>query len=221
VDDTAAESRPYAGVSSEERHARRRAALVEAGLELFGTRGYAASSVREICLAASLNRRYFYESFRTREDLLRAVYDEITDELSAALLEAVGAVDDIGSKIRVGMTVFWEVMATDLRKARVLTIEMIGVSEELERHRREVRHGFADFVAGQVLALAAAQNQALRLDATLAARGLVAATMDLVVDWMRGDVGYSLPELTEHCIRLYTIAGGAAFYDVEEPTASD
>ena len=36
---------------------------MEAGLELFGTLGYARTSVRAISAAASLNSRYFYESF--------------------------------------------------------------------------------------------------------------------------------------------------------------
>ena len=104
---TAAESRPYGGVSSEERTARRREQLLDAGLELFGTRGYAASSIRELCLAASLNRRYFYESFSTREELLRAVYDEIVTDLARTLFDAVRDVKGIEGKIRAGMIAFW------------------------------------------------------------------------------------------------------------------
>ncbi len=209
----AAESRPYGGVSSEERRARRREQLLDAGLELFGTRGYAASSIREVCLAASLNRRYFYESFSTREDLLRAVYDQIVADLGRALFEAVRGVDGIEGKIRAGMAAFWGSVTTDQRKARILTIEIIGVSEPLERRRREARHGFADFIAQQAVDLAAVDGRALRLDPTLTARGLVAATIDLVIDWMRDDIELSVPELTEHCIALYTVAGAAAFYD--------
>ena len=184
----AAEPRPYGGVSSEERRARRRAQLLEAGLELFGTRGYAPSSVREVCLAASLNRRYFYESFRTREDLLRAVYDEITDEMARTIFTAVNEVEGIEPKIRAGMSAFWAMMTADPRKARVLTLEVIGVSEDLERHRRTARHGFAAFVGEQAKTLAATQGRSLVFDPGLAARGVVAATMDLLVDWMRGDV---------------------------------
>ena len=108
-------------------------------------------------------------------------------------------------------------MTADHRKARILTIEIIGVSEELERRRREARHGFADFIAGQVVELAAADGRTLRLDATLAARALVAGTIDLVVDWMRDDVDLSVAELTEQCITLYTVAGAATF---AEPRAT-
>jgi AcrR family transcriptional regulator len=199
-------------VSSEERRARRREQLLDAGLELFGTRGYAASSIREVCLAASLNRRYFYESFSTREDLLRAVYDQIVADLGQTLFAAVRDVEGIEAKIRAGMVAFWGSVTTDQRKARILTIEIIGVSEELERRRREARHGFAEFVAQQAADLAAADGRELRLDPTLTSRALVAATIDLVIDWMRDDVDLSVPELTEHCIALFMVTGAAAFY---------
>ena len=182
-------------------------------MELFGTRGYAPSSIREVCLAASLNRRYFYESFRTREDLLRAVYDEIVTQTAREIFAAVRDVEGVEPKIRAGMIAFWTTITTDLRKARILTIEVIGVSEELERHRREARRGFAEFVEAQALEIATARGATLRMEPTLTARALVAATMDLVVDWMRGDVAYSVPELTEHCISIFAITGAAALDD--------
>ena len=205
-----AESRPYGGVSSEERRARRRVQLLEAGLELFGTRGYSDSSIREVCLAASLNRRYFYESFRTREDLLRAVYDEIVAEMARRIFGAVRDVEDIEPKIRRHGRLLGH---DDDRPAQGAHPDDRGDRRKrgVERHRREARRGFAEFVEAQALELAAAQGQTLRLDASLTARALVAATMDLVVDWMRGDLGYSVPELAEHCISLYTVASEAAF----------
>ncbi len=54
---------------------------MEAGLDLFGTIGYARTSVRAVSAAASLNSRYFYESFSSREDLLYAVYQRIVTDI--------------------------------------------------------------------------------------------------------------------------------------------
>ena len=104
---TARAGRPYAGISQPERQARRRELLLEAGLEVFGTTGYAASSVREICEVAELNRRYFYESFNTREDLLRAVYEQIVAESREAIGRAVGHRGRVEEAIRAGLTAWW------------------------------------------------------------------------------------------------------------------
>ncbi len=51
--------RLYRGISPSERRAQRRERLLEAGLQLFGTDGYADSSIRAVCTQASLNSRYF------------------------------------------------------------------------------------------------------------------------------------------------------------------
>jgi AcrR family transcriptional regulator len=199
------ESRPYGGVSSEERRARRHEQLLAAGLELFGTRGFKASSVREICLAASLNRRYFYESFNTREDLLRAVYDDLVVELAQQTLAAVDAADEsFEARMRAGMTAFWEWITADERRARILCIEIIGVSEELEQRRRDARHAFADFIAAQGRELMEASGRQTRVDITLAARTLVSSALDLVIDWMRDDIHLTVPELIDESIRFYT-----------------
>jgi AcrR family transcriptional regulator len=195
-------------VSSEERRARRRDQLLAAGLELFGTRGYRASSVREICLAASLNRRYFYESFRAREDLLRAIYDELVLELAQHVLAATDAEAHIEAKIRSGLTAFWDWVTADHRRAQILTVEIIGVSPDLEARRREARHGFAEFIAAQ--AIEAAGDRPLDVDVTIVSRALVASTIDLVIDWMRDDIEMSVPQVIDESIRFYSLASRTA-----------
>ena len=75
-----ATGRTYAGQTAEERQAKRRAAFMEAGLELYGTKSYAAVTVPEIVEQAGQTRRAFYECFADREDLLRAVDQELVRE---------------------------------------------------------------------------------------------------------------------------------------------
>lgn len=91
------EGRPYAGASREEREDARREQIIAAGIELFGTRGYRAATVGAICEVAGLNKRYFYESFATLEDLLVAVYERVVSDLRAVVL-AGGAADAGGSE---------------------------------------------------------------------------------------------------------------------------
>ena len=91
------EGRPYAGASREEREDARREQIIAAGIELFGTRGYRAATVGAICEVAGLNKRYFYESFATLEDLLVAVYERVVADLQAVVL-AGGAADAGGSE---------------------------------------------------------------------------------------------------------------------------
>src|SRR5271167_5171779 len=132
--------RRYRGITPSERHAQRRKQLIEAGLELFGTQGYASTSIRAVSAAASLNSRYFYESFSSREDLLYSVYERIVQEIIAAAIEATSTTDTIEEQARAGLRAGWTILTDDRRKARVLAVEVVGVSDRLEQLRRKTRH---------------------------------------------------------------------------------
>jgi len=182
----AAAPRRYAGRSPRQRAAERRARLLAAGLELFGTHGYGRtshSSIERLCAHARVTARHFYEELGGREELLRAVYDQVIDEARRAVLAALaGAPDAAAAKIRAGVTAFVHSYLDDPRHVRIACVEVVGVSAALERHRREVIHEFARLI--QELAEAyAARGQRPGRDWSLAALALAGATNELLVEW--------------------------------------
>jgi AcrR family transcriptional regulator len=195
--------RRYRGLSVEERRAQRRERLLEAGLELFGTEGYAGSSIRAVSAAASLNSRYFYESFSSREDLLYHVYRGVVADIATAVIEATAKAETVEDQARAGLRAAWMVMTDDRRKARVIVLEVVGVSERLERLRRENRHAFADILVNNAMSIAG-DDITLRMDPLLSARALIGAGMELLVDWIHGDVSASPQEIVEHLTKMYT-----------------
>lgn len=209
--------RRYRGLSVEERRAQRRERLLEAGLELFGTEGYAGSSIRAVSAAASLNSRYFYESFSSREDLLYHVYTGAVTAIATAVVEATAQADTVEDQARVGLQAAWRVMTGDRRKARVIVLEVVGVSERLERLRRENRHAFADILVRNAMSIAG-DGIALRMDPLLTARALIGAGMELLVDWIHGDVSASPEEIVEHLTKMYT---AVALASVATPGGGD
>lgn len=54
--------------------------LLESGLELFKTKGYAATTVDDIATAAGTTRVTFYAYFPSRGDLMKALIDEQLNE---------------------------------------------------------------------------------------------------------------------------------------------
>jgi AcrR family transcriptional regulator len=125
--------RTYAGESASDRLERRRRQLLDAGLELFGTAGYRATTVRLLCREAKVSDRYFYEQFDSTEDLLLAVYDECTGRLEQAALDALGdRGDDVGDLARRGLDAFLALVEADPRVARVVWFEVLGISARVE-----------------------------------------------------------------------------------------
>jgi AcrR family transcriptional regulator len=201
--------RLYRGMSAAERHAQRRERLLEAGLELFGTQGYAATSIRAVSAAASLNSRYFYESFSSREDLLWHVYRRIIRESMTNVIEATAGAQTLQEQARAGLRASWKVVTEDPRKARVLALEVVGVSDRLEQMRRQSRHAFADVLVRNGMAMAGG-SVTLRMDPVLTARSLMGAVVQVLADWVNGDVDTPVEEIVEHFTRMFTAVAYAS-----------
>jgi AcrR family transcriptional regulator len=203
------EPRRYRGLSVDERHELRREQLLDAGLELFGTLGYPGSSIRAISAAAGLNSRYFYESFSSREDLLFHVYQRAVRDVTEAIIAATADARTVEQQSREGLRASWFVLTEDRRKARVIVLEVVGVSERLERVRRENRHALAEVLMRNALSLAG-EGVELHMDPVLTSRSLLGASMEVLVDWIHGDVDASREEIVEHLTKMYTVVADAS-----------
>jgi AcrR family transcriptional regulator len=210
----AKQPRRYRGATPAERHAARHEQLMEAGLELFGTQGYGNTSVRAVSAAASLNTRYFYESFADREELLRSVYQRILGEILTGATEAVAQADTIEDKARAGIRATWTILTEDRRKARIVALEVVGVSDDLEKLRRQSRQALARLTADQAISVMS-DDVRLVLDPTLVARALMGGAVELLLAWIHGDLEQSVDEVVEHLTRLFTAAAYAAVEPVE------
>jgi AcrR family transcriptional regulator len=202
-------ARRYRGVTAAERSAGRRERLLDAGLELFGTRGYASTSIAELSKAASLNSRYFYESFSSREDLLYHVYLRIVTDLAASAAAAIAQEPTIEGQARAALRAGWIAMTDDRRKARIVALEVVGVSNRLEKLRRDTRHALADITVTRALAVADRDTQ-LTLDPVLTARFLIGGVIEILVEWIEGYVDAPVDDVIEHFTRLFTAAAYAA-----------
>ena len=147
-------TRRYGGKTADERRSERREKLLDAAVELFGTRGFAGTTIEMLCSAAHLNPRYFYEQFDTREALLMAVYDRHVEVVLATVLGALEqAPDDLRGRLEAGLRAFVDGVLADERLARINYFEMVGVSRELEARRRDVLRGYADLIAAELARL--------------------------------------------------------------------
>lgn len=176
--------RSYGGRSAEERRAERRERLMAAGLELFGTQGYAATSIERICSTAGVSTRNFYEEFAGRETLLTALHEGLNIRSSAALANAYAEAADAGLVTRVERAVraYIEVTASDPRWARISYVEVIGVSAEMERYRLTWRERWSDTLLAMIED-AVARGEAQPRDYRLTTIAIIGATNNLVHHW--------------------------------------
>ncbi len=213
--------RRYGGMSADERRADRRRRLLDTALDLYGTDGYAYTGIERICAHAAITARHFYEQFASREELLQALFDEIVRDTLEAIAAAVSSAprDDVQALTRIGLLAFVHSLLDDPRRARVQCLEVIGVSPELERHRREVFHLYADLVTMQahVLGLGPDASERRRKAMSLA---LVGGTNELLIEWLTDGGAYdgSIDDLIDDLERIFVAA--ARTDEVPAPPAS-
>jgi AcrR family transcriptional regulator len=95
----------------QKRSVEKRARLKEAGLTLFGEKGYEGTSVEEVARRAKLAVGTFYQHFRSKRQLLLVLMDELLEKLSRLKLRGASNAD-----VREGLrAVLSRAFAHDLR----------------------------------------------------------------------------------------------------------
>jgi len=197
--------RVYGGMSAEQRSSRRHEQFLAAGLEVFAERGWAASTVADVCRAAALSPRYFYELFGSREDLFRAVTTRIGDEVRATVRAAVAVPDlDPQDRARGVLAALAEYFTADPRTVRVALMESLA-TDDFRRERRELIEGFGSLAARLMRSLrtVGGDDRSLETSAALLTGGLVELLIAGSAEPMRPG---SLDRLLDRLTALYTAA---------------
>ena len=178
--------RRYGGVLPEERQRQRRAKLIEGAIDVFGTKGFHASTVREVCVAAHLTERYFYESFKTLSQLFLATYAELREQLMGLTLsamkqsQATGPIDMLESAMRV----FLVFIRDDPRRGRIMLVDALAVSDEVAALSGATARDYAALLR-QYLVHILSPEQMDRINLNLLADGMIGLNVLLAARWMQ------------------------------------
>jgi len=189
--------RPYGGRSIEERRAWRRARLLEAGFELFGNAGFAKTTIPMLCNASGVTARHFYEEFPSREALLRALFDDLAERGHRIVSEALRATDlPVYERVMTSNRAYYRFFTEDPRRARIYAIECLGVSPELELHRRAVRERSVRQLTRATEWLERS-GVAPDLDSRLIAVGLSSAAIAILGEWVLAETKPSVEKMAK------------------------
>jgi len=131
-----------------------RTALVAAARRLFTERGYAASSTNEIVEQAGVTRGALYHHFSTKDELFRAVFEQLEDEVTKHVAqEALRGADPL-EQLRRGSRAYLDV-CLDPAVQRIVLVEGPSVLGWETWQEIENRYGYGLVVAGVETAMAA------------------------------------------------------------------
>ncbi|AVM01920.1 TetR/AcrR family transcriptional regulator [Gordonia iterans] len=197
--------RSYGGEPGDARVARRRAALIDAALDLLGDPESGGVTVRGICARAGLTPRYFYESFSGVDDLVGATYDGVIAEIAETALAGLAAGEDTRGKVAGAIGAIVDVVDSDRRKGRLLFTDTLR-SPVVATKREDSMRLFV-----RLTSESAAQVMGVRPgpETTAAAYFQVGGMGRLLASWTAGMIDLDRDHVVEVCVRLM-LPGGAA-----------
>ena len=179
---------------------------MSAGLEAFGTRGFAATGVKDICRTAGLTDRYFYESFSNNAELFTAVFDAATQHLLDATVAALdGETGNVQDTAHAVIEAYVQALADDPRLARVIFVEPPAVGPEIEHRMREKLRVFAQLVEATFRPNlpVTVSDEAVRFGSI----ALVGAIERLMIEWQDGELGMPVDRLIDYLADLVVSTG--------------
>ncbi|MFI6871788.1 TetR/AcrR family transcriptional regulator [Nocardia sp. NPDC050406] len=186
----------YRGATTDERREQRRRRLLDAALDIMGTQGLSALTVRGVCEQARVGPRFFYESFPDLDalagDLLDEVQEAALDSASAAIATTEGSQED---KIRAGVAALIVALTDDPRRANIALAQAHG-SEALMRRRFAGMRRVAEVItkeARQLLDIPEGEDAAL----TALAQLITGGSAELMLVWLDGGLKVERPVLIE------------------------
>lgn len=189
----------YRGQSRQERAADRRARLVDAAVELFAARDYDDITVAEVCTRAKVSKRYFYDHFDDRAELLSEVHREQNDWLLAGVTAAAPKhPETLEQLLRPMLGTLVRMLSENPEKARVIYIN----APHMELRRRGVLRKDAEVFGRLVRRVTGRQRGKLRFERWMLA--LVAGVTELIIDWLNRGMTDSPDALIEDLTQLTT-----------------
>ena len=187
------QARPYGGVDAADRLARRKARLLDAGLELLGGDVDPAElTVRGVCREAGVATRYFYESFTDKDEFVAAVFDWVVAGLAATTQAAVSAAP-IAEQSRASMANIVRTIELDPRIGRLVFSSQLS-NAAVVRKRQESGALFA-MLSGQHLETLLRRPANDRIKAF--AHFVVGGVGQTISAWLAGNIGLTAAELVD------------------------
>lgn len=197
--------RVYGGLNEEKRREARRNRLIQTGLELFAREGYHRTPIKRLCEESHVTTRHFYELYSGKEEFFRALLDDLMEKSRKAVLEAVrGEFEDPVEMVKSGIAAFVHSYLDDPRRARIILVEAVGISQEMEMHRRELIHSFARIIEEKAEEMAH-RGMIVERDYSTGSLALAGAVNELMIDWIYSDSPPPQERVIEEIVDLFRL----------------
>jgi AcrR family transcriptional regulator len=163
----------------------RRAAILDAALEVFSRRGYNGASIDEIANAAGISKALIYEHFPSKRDLHVSLLERHTQDIFMRLAQTADTKDPGEVRLRNGVNAFLEWAETHRDAFRLLFRDTFEpeVAAVLDRLQNQATGAIAALMASEPALQAGGDDADLALSIEAMAQQLSGGVQSLAIWW--------------------------------------
>jgi AcrR family transcriptional regulator len=163
----------------------RRAAILDAALEVFSRRGYNGASIDEIATAAGISKALIYEHFPSKKDLHVSLLERHVQDIFMRLAETADTKDPGEVRLRNGVNAFLEWAETHRDAFRLLFRDTFEpeVATALDRLQNQATGAIAALMAAEPGLQGAESDLDLALSIEAMAQQLSGGVQSLAIWW--------------------------------------
>ena len=179
----------------------RRRQIEDVASALFSSRGYAATSMRDIARALDLQGGSLYAHIPSKEAVLAAIVEEAAEEFHAAVRPVAERPGPAAGRLREMVAAHVRVVTGGRERAQVFLFEWTFLGEERRQAVRRSRAAYQGYFE-RVVAEGVAAGELDTPDPRLAAVFILSA-MNAIAHWYRPDGALGPDDLAAHYADLF------------------
>jgi TetR/AcrR family fatty acid metabolism transcriptional regulator len=187
----------------------KRKRILQAAVKVFARKGYFAARVSEIARKAGVADGTIYLYFKSKEDILVRLFDEVMAEQAEAVGKAVSALPTAPERLRAIAERHLRALGGNRDLAVVFQVELRQSTQFMERFTAS---WLGDYLALITQVIEQGQREGvLRADLNkkVATKAFFGALDEMVTSWIIGGKGYDLAQLADPVVDLF-LRGAAA-----------
>lgn len=179
-------------------------------MEAIADNDWRTITVDRLCAGAGLNKRYFYESFSSLDEVATAAVDDIADDVRTATMTAIAntASEPLEAQAAAAVSALVGALVDDPRRGRIL-LGGVASSPVLHEHRAAVMRGLTAVLVGHARTVHDVELESDPL-AKVTPAFIVGGTADAILAYLDGRADVSVEELVAALTTLWLITGNGA-----------
>ena len=181
----------------------KREAILRAATRIFARNGYFNSKVADIAHEAGVADGTVYLYFKSKEEILRSIFERGVNEAVAAARSEIAELNDAREKLRRIARLHLERLGADRDLAVVFQVELRGSTKFMEEFSAA---GFAEYLRLIRETLEEGQRAGLfraELNAKVVAKILFGALDEMATNWILSPRAYKLAPLADQVLDIF------------------